>query len=187
MTPGQHEHAAELKTAVLTYLNEEFLRIPDDQLDDFGHNLQTILSKEYFPERQASFAAAIFPNYWRAHPVQREEREHGGFVGEVGGKIEIDVVLRFMTGRDTMYGFTFIYRFSDEHNNWYTWFTKTDFSDTYDEHVNTPPNNVYHIIATVKKHDTYQGLKSTVITRAKVLRYGKIPSDSELKRFRVKG
>ena len=78
MTPGQREHAAELYGAIIPYL-EELLHIPDSQLDDFGHNLKTILSKEYFPEKNASFAAAIFPNYWRVHPVQQEGRERGGF------------------------------------------------------------------------------------------------------------
>ena len=93
-----------------------------------------------------------------------------------------------MSGRDTLYGFTFIYRFSDEHNNWYTWFTKSvDFARDYNEHVNTAPNNVYHIVATVKKHDEYRGLKSTQVTRVKITGVGAIPTDSELKALRVKG
>ena len=99
--------------------------------------------------------------------ARNEEREsaraqmatESNFVGNVGDRIEfVAVRAEFVTSWETMYGYTFLYRFADEKGTVYVWFA----SGAFDERPGMK------VRGTVKKHDERDGIKQTVLTRCKV-------------------
>lgn len=80
-------------------------------------------------------------------------------VGNIGDRIDfVAVKAEFITSWETMYGHTFLYKFTDESGNVYVWFA----SGAFDE------RNGMKVRGTVKKHDERDGVKQTVLTRCKV-------------------
>jgi hypothetical protein len=84
------------------------------------------------------------------------------WIGEVGSKLkDIKVQLTRKYSFDGRYGVTTVYNFVTEEGNQLTW-----FSSTYQPYeVNTWVKMKY---ATIKDHSEYKGVKSTIITRAKL-------------------
>jgi len=67
----------------------------------------------------------------------------------------------FYTSLEGMYGTTHLYKFADGSGNKITWFTSNDQSLEVGDSLVVK-------VATIKKHDTYNGEKQTIITRAKI-------------------
>jgi hypothetical protein len=83
---------------------------------------------------------------------------HQGIVGE---KWTAKVKVAFTKDIHTHYGVTTLYGLEDEKGNQFRWFSssRTTILDK---------GEVVEIVGTVKKHDEYQGVKQTVLTRCKV-------------------
>jgi len=169
MTDEEYIKAKETTEGVLVYL-EEFLKTPDNELDDFGHNLKIVLGSEFVSDRRLRLAAAIYPNYWRS--LQQKQQPKSSFVGEVSEKIELDVTFRSEHEINTTFGTSRLLTFNDG-VNWLKWFTQKN--DRFEE------GRMYRIRGTVKRHDSYQGKASTIITRVKVLT--SYPVNSTMTRF----
>ena len=86
------------------------------------------------------------------------------YVGSVGEKITFEATLKKTAGYQSQYGYVTIYKFEDDNNNRYIWFSSGD--------IGIEENTKYKIIATVKDHKQgdikYGGHKENIITRAKV-------------------
>ena len=84
------------------------------------------------------------------------------WVGQPGDRIKDEEVVLVkkasFTGR---YGLTNIYTFEDNNGNLYTWFTAT--------FLNKAVNDKFKIKGTIKKHDEFRGVKTTVLTRCRVV------------------
>lgn len=81
------------------------------------------------------------------------------WVGEEGEKIECEVVLDRISGCETRFGWSNIYYFKQD-KNILVWFTKTN--------INAEVGDMLHLSGTIKKHDTYNDRKQTILTRVKV-------------------
>lgn len=81
------------------------------------------------------------------------------YVGEIGERIEVSVIVESKREFESLYGTQFCYGFRDENKNCYTWFTSTasKTSFTVGEEVT--------IRGSVKSHDIYKNKKSTVLSR----------------------
>lgn len=80
-------------------------------------------------------------------------------VGNVGDRIEfVAKKTECVTSWETMYGHTFLYKFTDESGNVYVWFASGAIRE----------RNGITVRGTVKKHDERDGVKQTVLTRCKV-------------------
>lgn len=82
------------------------------------------------------------------------------YIGEEGDKIEIELVLDKIRGFNSMYGYTYIYCFKAG-NNVVVWMTQKG--------LDLEEGGKVTVKATIKEHSEYDGVKQTVITRAKVL------------------
>jgi len=86
------------------------------------------------------------------------------YVGSVGEKITFEATLKKIAGYQSQYGYVTVYKFEDDNNNRYIWFSSGD--------IGIEENIKYKIIATVKDHKQgdikYGGHKENIITRAKV-------------------
>ena len=80
------------------------------------------------------------------------------FVGEVNGKIDLDLVVikdELVAG---YYGDTHMYHFEDEHGNCYLWKTSARKLDE---------EEIYHLKGTIKEHLIIEGIKYTILTRCR--------------------
>lgn len=81
------------------------------------------------------------------------------YVGEVGDRIDIDVVCTRASVTQSAYGLSYFYVFQSDEGNIFTWGTS---AKVLEEGVN------YHVRGTVKGHAVYRNTKQTNLTRCKV-------------------
>ena len=138
--------------------------------DNYFHNLKVACAIDHIAGNCIGLVASAFPAYdreleYQAEKLRRERRaaEEGAasnYVGKVGDRVSFTASYsKCVTGWETMYGYTYIYKFADEKGNVYTWKTgkELDCDDT-----------VYAITGTVKEHKEFRGVKQTELTRCKV-------------------
>lgn len=84
------------------------------------------------------------------------ERNSSEYVGEVGQRITVQLSkMKLLTSWETMYGYTYLYKFIDTDGNVLMWFASRTIADCE------------AIKATVKDHTERDGVKQTIITRCK--------------------
>lgn len=84
------------------------------------------------------------------------ERNSSEYVGEVGQRITVQLSkMKLLTSWETMYGYTYLYKFIDTAGNVLMWFASRAIADCK------------AIKATVKDHTERDGVKQTIITRCK--------------------
>lgn len=132
---------------------------------EYMHNLKTVCSASYVTFENFGILASLIPTYNRA--IEREQRievernadmksEH---IGKVGDRITILISdCRVITSWETQYGRTAIFKITDENGNVFTWKTSGGIAE-----------DTKKILATVKSHKEYNGIKQTEITRCRVV------------------
>ena len=104
----------------------------------------------------------IFSAYFKAHEVVvAKADEVNEFVGAEGDKVEAKVTVLKAQWIDSNYGGSMLYVLQDDAGH--------SFKTFYSGQEKLDQGSTYTIKGTVKKHDVYQGKKSTVLTRIKVL------------------
>jgi hypothetical protein len=134
---------------------------------DYVYNLKNIARSEYVESKFFGFLVSA-PQAWakaqeRSLIRQRESAEMlNEWNGEIGDKLELSVTLKSIRYIDGPYGVTDLYTFAGTDHRVYKWFSsRMIFNDVSDD--------VVKIRGTVKKHESYQGNRATVLTRCKVL------------------
>jgi hypothetical protein len=162
MTMDDYRNACTHVNQMMLYAKEEIIDAPEDNLNDFLHNLQVILQHQYITAGQKGYAAAIFPVYFK-HLKEGQERvnyERAGYVGEEGKRGLMTLKLTRIGSYEGNYGLTYIYNFTDG-VNYLTWFSSKEQEMVLD--------HWYKITGSVKKHDVSpKGYRQTIITRCKV-------------------
>lgn len=88
--------------------------------------------------------------------VEQVSKKH---VGNVGDKPTMMLTLKKQSHSVGYYGLTTCYFFSDAEGNDLTWFSSKD--------VGLEEGQTYNMAFTIKAHQEYEGIPSTIITRAK--------------------
>lgn len=153
-----HEKAEE----IIAYLSDPAMLTGGD----FVINLRNAISAPYCTRRNLGLLASG-PHVWmRATGQERERREQvtEAFVGEPGDKITIAGTVVNVRDIDKYFGgrpkTTWVYTvIADGHR--FTWFASSPA-------MGGEPGGTYRITGTIKKHDEWNGRKSTVLTRCKV-------------------
>lgn len=70
------------------------------------------------------------------------------------------VVLKSVRGMETRFGWTTLIKFEDDHGNILDWWTSTDVKAEVGDRV--------LLTGTVKSHNEYKGIKSTIVTRCRL-------------------
>lgn len=123
------------------------------ELTEYEHNCYVVANSEALEPRSIGIAASIVGVYYSRNRPKNAPSE---FMGVQGQKLEIEVVVEEIRTLDNSY----LHRFRDAHGNRYTWFaTKPVLRGSQGKSV--------RIKGTVKKHDTYKNIKSTILTRVK--------------------
>lgn len=156
--PNSPEAAQETENA-LAWIAEQ----PED--NNYMHNLKTAAALEYSSFKRLGILTSLFPTYNRElkkEVKRREEEKAAGaseWMGAIGERITVKVAkISCVTGWETQWGYTKIYKIEDEAGNIFTWKT----SNWVDEKLTV-------IKGTVKEHNEYRGAKQTELTRCKCI------------------
>ena len=163
----------------------EWVRNSEDR-SDYMHNLKVIVDSEYIQSNNFGYAVSIIPTYNKYIQKQTEaakraeahatEAAASEFVGEVGQRITINNLdeITIITSWETEYGITTRYKITDTDGHVFMWDSSSHIRD--DEMV-----EVISIVGTIKKHDTWNDVKQTWLTRCRV-NYREIPKEERLAR-----
>lgn len=143
-------------------LRETVTELPDEP---YYNNLKTVLANEYVPFDKLGLlvsAPKAISRYYEFKKMQEEKEKlakSSNYIGEVGKKISVN----FVSGREiacceTQFGLLHIYEFKDSNGNTVVWKSGSG--------KNIPESGV--VTGTVKSHEEYDGIKQTVILRAKI-------------------
>lgn len=137
-------------------------QLPDDP---YYSNLKVIVANEYIPLNKLGLLVSIPKaiDRYEDEKKKQEEREslvaESNYLGSVGEKISVN----FISGREvacfeTQFGLLHIYEFKDANGNAVVWKSGS--------RKDIPENGT--VTGTVKAHEEYNGIKQTVILRAKI-------------------
>ena len=137
-------------------------RFPDEP---YYNNLKVIVENEYIPLNKLGFLVSIPKaiERYKEEKKRQEERERlaaeSDYLGSVGEKISVN----FISGREvacceTQFGPLHIYEFKDANGNTVVWKSSSS--------KDIPESGI--VAGTVKVHEEYNGIKQTVILRAKI-------------------
>ncbi|WBB94134.1 hypothetical protein [Verrucosispora sp. WMMC514] len=134
---------------------------------EYVRNMKAVAGAETVSARHVGLLASA-PQAWaRAMErdlIRRRESEElvNEFTGQPGERLELTVRVKSIRYTAGDWGTTTIYTLVGDDKRVYKWFASTDaLGETADV--------VRRIKGTVKKHDEYEGTRSTVLTRCKVL------------------
>lgn len=161
------------------YTSSSIMKHIDDMLDyirnldddnDYFHNLKVIANSEYITGRSIGYAVSIVSCYNKYLDRQAKEEERrkeseessSKYVGFVGARVAFNpVCIDVVTSWETQYGMTIRYKMYDADGNCYMWDSSSGIRE--DDFV-----EVVSITGTVKKHDTFNGIQQTWLTRCRV-------------------
>lgn len=136
---------------------------------EYVTNLKAVANSETASARNIGLLASA-PQAWaKAQEKDLIKRKEEGelvneFSGSIGDKLDLKVTIKSIRYIDGPYGTSTLYILLGEDRKIYKWFSSNaSLGETTDE-------TVYSIRGTVKKHEEYNGNKSTVLTRCKVIK-----------------
>lgn len=135
---------------------------------EYVTNLKAILAADLVTERNIGFAVSAPQTWAKAQErdlIKRQEKEEisNEFVGNEKDKLELEVTIKSIRYIDGDWGTTTLYTLLSTDKHVFKWFSSSKaLGETADD-------TVYKIRGTVKGHDEYRGLKSTILTRVKEL------------------
>lgn len=142
-----------------------------ESLSDYLYNLGILVSEEWVRFNKLGMVCSLIGAHRRHLESQQkkvEEKAEGKkeseHVGTVGQREEFVLVLKKSLAYEGSFGTTFINLLEDGMGNMFKWTTS---SETI-EGVDLNEGEVYKIVAMVKEHAEYKGIKQTVITRPKL-------------------
>lgn len=128
---------------------------------DYIRNIKTLVERGFVTNKTATTAASIV-GVWYAKQHENDKKEPkkiSNHVGEIRKRMDFDMVLKTATPFESTFGASTCYRFETEEGNIIVWFTGS---------VNLEVGKRYVGKGTVTKHDEYNGIKQTIINRAKL-------------------
>ena len=150
----------------------KWLSTVDTSKSNYMNNIKQLGTSPTFERKYAGYVASIATAYQRAMSKKQEEEKEiatSHHLGELKQRMKFDnLVLVGCFACNGHYGATYIHRFLDADNNVLTWFSSSrDYGYELDLHEVERSRARFTGKATVKKHDEYNGVKQTVITRAR--------------------
>ena len=138
------------------------------QRNDYLYNCQVVVNTGIVNDRTFAITASIIPSYKRhlVKQIERKKAKPSNHFGTVGEKVELNVKFlyrnEYSKPRYSYYDseLGFIYHFVDKDGNIFKWFTGNLFNFEKDDEL--------VVRGTIKKHDEYKNIKSTVLTRCRI-------------------
>lgn len=136
----------------------------------YMHNMRTICSQEVAKYADLGILISLIPTYFKhmeteAERIKREqaaadEGRLSTYIGEVGDRVEFTPVsAECMYSNETIYGWSWLYKFVDDKGNVYMWWSSSGIDQD---------KEITSVKGTVKSHEEYKGVKQTFLTRCRV-------------------
>ena len=153
-----HDNAVKVRDFVLS---DEF-----SGDSEYVQNLKVLAAGEYVSPRHIGLLASA-PQAMARHEertlAKQKDQLRQEFYGTVGDKIETDVKIKAVRWRETPYGSQTVYTMVNREGYVFKWYASRDaLGDSATEEF-------FKIKGTVKKHDEWKDMKSTVLTRCKAV------------------
>lgn len=139
---------------------------------DFKHNLKISTASDMFHNKATGVVASLInfqdrDKQWEYQQEQRRlesekrraEFKKSEYVGEVGKRISVTVKVIRRRVLDSQFGPSYMFRMLDTNSNVFVWFASNDLLEE---------GKWYDVTGTVKKHEEYEGVRQTILTRCKV-------------------
>ena len=151
----------------------QFVNDNEEDWNSYMHNLKTLIADEYITFKNFGYMVSLVPTYNKhiqkvteaAKRAQQyaEEAKVSEFVGKEKERITINDIesVACVYSWETVYGLTLRYKIVDKAGHVFMWDSSTGIRD--DEGL-----EVVSIVGTVKKHDEWNGIKQTWLTRCRV-------------------
>lgn len=150
--------------------NKEKAQVVFDWVQSLNPEFGTYLSNlkascsEYCESRSFGLVVSAVATYNREQEKQaaKEKEAQAGtrstWQGEIGQRITLsDVECKLITSWDGMFGYTYVYKLTDQQGNIYTWKTGSWLEEGF-----------VSLVGTIKDHTEYKGVKQTELTRCRV-------------------
>lgn len=154
--------------------------LPDaDAINFLLNDTRSLIRTEYCKDSHfgyLAYAPVAFEKYTEAmkrkaeKEAKQEAETASEYVGEIGKRQTFEIAeMKLVTSWDTMYGTTWLYKFSDMSGNVLVWFASSPLETVEEDGTCKPVSQVTRIKATVKDHNERDGVKQTIINRVKVV------------------
>ena len=140
---------------------------------DFDRTLGDILDRGSVTANQFSFVATVLPSYRKAvkrdadyaerKAVEAERGKASEWIGDPKARLTLTATIESVRALETVYGTSFLTKLLSEGENHLVWFASNDPEGSYKHFGNVGDEVTFK--ATVKKHDEFNGVKQTVVTR----------------------
>jgi len=141
----------------------------DPKKNDYYHNISVIILNGYSNYRNIGLVVSMIPVYRKAMDLLNpKDTRVSNWVGQPGNKMDLTLTVKSIRTMESQFNYGYsrygnpmvdIVNFIDKNGNRFTWFTSG--KSVLDE------GKTYTGKATIKKHNEYKGIKSTIITRYK--------------------
>lgn len=150
------------------------------QKSDYEHNLSLILSRDVVNLKHLGIAASAVSAWEREQNRQAEfekkfaDEKKSAFQGEIGKRqLFTGLTLVFSKMFESDFGSKTLLKFKDQEGNIFVWWASGEKVGFEDEHGKQHGGQfvrqeTYDLVATVKKHDEWKGIKQTVVNRAAI-------------------
>lgn len=125
----------------------------------FGHNLETLITRKAVSEKNMGVIIPAAPFYNNYMSEKLSQKLNSNYQGEVGERIERDLIVRKIIPIDGMYGTQYITVMNDPEGNVYKWKTASVSSAAL--------NEPYKAKMTVKDHECFRDTNQTSVLRVK--------------------
>jgi hypothetical protein len=142
-------------------------------LSDYEYNLSLFALAGVVEEKQFGFIASAIPAYMRATEREiyaKKERLSSTFVGELKKRMDMVLTLTSLRYVEGGYGTQTMCKYLDEQGNVVVWWA----SDAIEMEIGTK----IKAKATIKKHEEYNGVKQTTVSRLAVIETVALPDGS---------
>lgn len=144
---------------IINWVRDEF-----NGANDYVWNLKVSLSQDAITLKMTGFAASAVSAYDREQTkrVKQSLPDASTHVGSAGQRLKLEgLTVTSVRVTEGYYGTTTILNMTDKAGNVFVWFASGKLEDFQ-------AGDVVSGVATVKKHDSFNGTKQTVVTRAKL-------------------
>lgn len=146
----------------------------EEALEEYEWNLITVTAGDALNKRAKGLAASLAAWYWRRFTLPELEAtrvnyaETSEWVGTVKERLrDLKVTVLSANGFEGTFGWTDVFKFVDNDDNLFTWFSTSDVKRP-DGEIGLKKGETFIIDGTVKAHNEYKGAKETLLNRCKV-------------------
>lgn len=132
--------------------------------NDYIHNLQALAERDEIPAAMFGYWCSLISSYQRVKEkliLAKRQQKLNDWFGDLKTRYDMEVEVTKIRGFDSYYGVGYAISMLDKDGHTLVWFTSTE--------ADVETCGKYKVKATVKKHDTYNGWKQTIVTRVKII------------------